>query len=237
MASKFRLAFDHRIKLRISNNLLAPYPHGINHWSQSIGSIIEPLGIKHQQISTDVIYECDEQNRNQVKYMFNTSDTFYIGINLGASTLDKAWPVKNTIELLTNISNRINITPVIFFNPGQEDISEQFLSLYPRKCVSLKDLNFEQEAAALERCDIFITGDTALMHLATGVKTPVFAFFLETRPESVQPKLNPFHACLIEDYEKELIHGFHQVKNKIPVSVAITEFIYFTKNELNWPYN
>ena len=39
VASKIRLSFDHRQKLRISNNLLAPYPHGITHWSQAIGSM------------------------------------------------------------------------------------------------------------------------------------------------------------------------------------------------------
>jgi len=237
VASKIRLAFDHRVKLRISNNLLAPYPQNIEHWSQSIGSMLTPLGINYKQISTDVTYNCDGQSRAHVKHLFNVPGTHYVGINLGASTLDKAWPAKNTIELLTTLSARTNITPVIFFNPGQEDISEHFLSLYPYNCVSLKGLKFEQEAAALEHCDIFITGDTALMHLATGVKTPVFAFFLETRPEPVQPRLNPFHACFIEDPEKELNYGFHQVKNKIPVSIAVTEFVHFTESKLNWTYH
>jgi ADP-heptose:LPS heptosyltransferase len=237
VASKIRLAFDHRPKLRISNNLLAPYPHGISHWSQSIGSMLTPLGIDHQQISTDVIYDCDNNSRAHVKPLLHVSDTHYVGVNLGAGTLDKAWPVQNIIELLTALSDRINITPVIFFNPGQEDVSEQFLSLYPHQCVSLKGLNFEQEAAALEHCDILITGDTALMHLATGVKTPAFAIFLETRPEPVQPRQNPFHACLIEDYEKELVYGAYQVKNKIPVSVALNEFIHFTESKLDWIYN
>lgn len=236
-ASKIRLSFDHKAKLRLSNNLFAACPTSIQHWSQSLGSMLTPLGIKYQQIGTDAIYDVDEQSRVQTEPLFNIPDTHYIGVNLGASTPNKAWPVKNTIELLTDLSTRINITPVIFFNPGQEEVSEYFLSLYPHKCVSLKGLNFEQEAAALELCDIFITGDTALMHLATGVKTPVFAFFLETRPEAVQPKLNPFHACLIEDPEKELSHGFYPLKNVIPTSFAITEFIRFTETKLGWIYN
>ena len=237
VASKIRLAFDHRPKLRISNNLLAPYPHGITHWSQCLGSMLAPLGINYQQISTDVIYDCDEQSRAQVEHLFNISDTRYVGINLGASSLDKAWPVNNTIELLTTLSARTNITPVIFFNPGQEALSEEFLLSYPDKCISLQGFNFEQEAAALERCNIFLTGDTSLMHLATGVKTPVFALFLTTRPESVQPKINPFHACMIEDSSKDLINGFYPVKNTIPVDLATDEFFDFIKNRLKWTYN
>lgn len=237
IASKIRLAFDHRIKLRMASNLLAPYPHGIEHWSQSIGSMITPLGIDHKKISTDVIYQCDNQSRAKVDHLFKTPDTYYIGVNLGASTLDKAWPVHDTVDFLTTLSGSTNLTPVIFFNPGQEMLSEQFISLYPHECVSLKGLNFEQEAAALERCDIFITGDTALLHLSTGVKTPVFGFFFDTRPEHVRPAINPFHACMIEDKNRDLINGYYPVKNNIPVDLATDEFIRFTTDRLKWVYN
>jgi len=236
VAAKIRLAFDHKAILRSSNNLLAPYPQNITHCSKFLGSMLTPLEINLTQIGTDVLYNCDKQSRAQIKHLFTDTNTHFIGVNLGASTLDKAWPIQDTIELLSILHIKTNITPVIFFNPGQEELSETLISSYPHKCISLKGFNFELEAAALEQCDLFITGDTSLMHLATGVKTPVFAFFLKTRPENVLPDLNPFHACMIEDDEKEVINGYRPIKDRISVSVALTEFIQFTKNRLNWKY-
>ena len=232
-----RLSFDHRVKLRLSSNLLAPYPHGIKHWSQSLGSMLAPLRIDYMSIGTDVIYDCDDKSRKDVAHLFNNTDTYYIGLNLGASTLDKAWPIKNITKLLITLRSKIDITPVVFFNPGQEDLSEEFLHDYPHNCISLRGFDFEHEAAALERCNILITGDTSLMHLATGVKTPVFTLFFTTRPESVQPASNPFHACMIEDKNRDLINGYYPVKNNIPVKLATDEFIRFTTDRLKWDYN
>jgi len=37
-----------------------------------------------------------------------------------------------------------------------------------------------------------------LMHLGSVVKTPIFAFFLVTRPEPVKPDDWLFHACMNE---------------------------------------
>lgn len=237
VGSRVRLAFDHRPKLRAANNLLAPYPTKPEHWTLMLGSMLKPLGVDVSSIEVDTTYYCSETAREKVSSNFTSSKTRYIGINLGTSTLDKSWGIENHIELLNILNETIDITPVVFFNPGQEDISEKFISLYPRSCIELKGLAFEHEAAALEKCDILITGDTALMHLATGVKTPVFAFFLQTRPEYVKPAVNPFFACMIEDTGKKPVNGFLPVVNNIPVEKAVDDFINFTSERLRWAYS
>ena len=237
IGARIRLAFDHRPKLRAANNLLAPYPTTNEHWTLAIGSMLTPLGINTSNIKTDTTYYCDETSRIEVASYFTNDKTRYIGINLGASSLDKAWPTDNYVSLLSKISERIDITPVVFFNPGQGDISELFISLYHKPCISLKGRGFELEAAALEKCDILLTADTALMHLATGVKTPVFAFFLQTRPEYVKPAVNPFFACMIEDTGKKPVNGLLPVVNNIPVEKALDDFINFTSGRLQWAYS
>jgi ADP-heptose:LPS heptosyltransferase len=234
--ARVRLAFDHRPKLRAANNLLAPYPTRSGQWSQTIGSMLSPLGINAHDISTDTTYYCETTSRNEIASYFTNEKTKYIGINLGASTMDKAWPVENYVRLLNSISGKIDITPVVFFNPGQAEISEQFISLTDIPCISLNGLDFEHEAAALEQCDILLTADTALMHLATGVKTPVFAFFLQTRPEYVQPALNPFFACMVEDINGKPVNGLLPVISNIPVKKAVDDFINFTSERLQWLY-
>ena len=234
--ARIRLAFDHTSKLRAANNLLAPYPTKTEQWSITIGSMLTPLGISTDNIKPDTTYYCDDKSRAEIASLFTHEKTKYVGINLGASTLDKAWPVDNFVTLMEFIDKNTDITPVVFFNPGQERLSDKFVSLYKKPCISLKGLNFELEAAALERCDILLTGDTALMHLATGVKTPVFAFFLQTRPEYVRPAINPFYACMIEDTNSEPVNGLLPVIDNIPVEKAINDFIHFTSTSLNWEY-
>lgn len=234
--ARIRLAFDHRPKLRAANNLLAPYPSRSGQWSQTIGSMLSPLGINADDISTDTTYYCNATSRNEIAAYFENEKTKYIGINLGCSTLERVWSTENYVRLLSKVSEKIDITPVVFFNPGQEELSEHFISLTKIPCINLKGLDFEHEAAALERCDILLTADTALMHLATGVKTPVFAFFLQTRPEYVQPALNPFFACMIEDKNGKPVNGLLPVINNIPVEKAVDDFINFTSERLRWPY-
>jgi ADP-heptose:LPS heptosyltransferase len=58
---------------------------------------------------------------------------------------------------------------------------------------------FDREAAVMELSEAVITGDTSLMHLASGVKRPILALFLATSPDAVAPEDCPFVACHKDD--------------------------------------
>lgn len=239
--ARIRIGFSHTQKLRKANNVLVEHPSTCQNATEMLAELLIPLGIRKENVRSGTSYYCLPKYQEKAKNLLNDRNVKYIAVNLGASTPDKIWPVQNIVALLAEIGKDYRIVPVVFENPGQEYLAHEFKSLYKvhGTSIMLTGFKFPEEAAVLEQCDILITGDTGLMHLGSGVKIPLFAFFLVTRPEPVMPEDCPFHACMIED--KEGIDnfgwsecGWSMLCDKIPVEVAVSELRDFVTNELNW---
>jgi len=239
--ARIRIGFNHTKKLRKANNVLVEHPSICQNATKVLAELLIPLEINKEQVRSGSSYYCLPKYQKKAKILLNDKNVKYIGLNLGASTPDKIWSVQNIVTLLTEIAKDYNIVPVVFENPGQEYLAHEFNSLYKvyGKSIMLTGFKFPEEAAVLEKCDILITGDTGLMHLGSGVKTPLFAFFLVTRPEPVMPEDCPFHACMIES--KDGIDnigwaecGWTMLENNISVEFALNNFRNFVINELGW---
>jgi len=239
--ARIRIGFSHTKKLRKANNVFVEHPSVCQNATKVLAELLIPLGINKEQVRSGTNYYCLPEHQEKAKNLLNDTDVKYIAVNLGASTPDKIWPVQNVVALLAEIGKDYRIVPVVFENPGQEYLAHEFNSLYKAHGTSimLTGFKFPAEAAVLEQCDVLITGDTGLMHLGSGVKTPLFAFFLVTRPEPVMPEDYPFHACMIEN--KEGIDnfgwsdcGWSMLCDEIPVELAVSEFRHFVTNRLGW---
>ncbi len=76
--------------------------------------------------------------------------------------------------------NHPNVAVLLFGGPEEEKAHEQILARASLGGVFVaKTANFRQAAALLKSCDLFISGDTSLMHLAAAVKVPK-QFVIET---------------------------------------------------------
>ena len=239
--ARLRLSFSHTEKLRKANNILVAHPSLCQHATKVLAGLLVPLGIKPEAVVSGTRYHCLRENQLKAEKLLKKREVKYIGVNLGASTFDKVWPVKNVVDLLVSVSKEYKIIPVVFENPGQEFLAHEFHTLYKEhgEVIILTGYRFPQEAAVLERCDLLITGDTGLMHLGVGVGVPIFSFFLVTRPEPVVPDDYPMHVCMIED--KDGIDdfgwgecGWSMLCNEIPVEYAINEFNIFVQKTLKW---
>ncbi len=73
-------------------------------------------------------------------------------------------------------------------------------------------------------CDYVVTGDTALMHLAFGLKRPTLVLFTYTRPEMVAPDDAPCIGCFVENASGEMYRGKLAGSVDVPVELAIERF-------------
>jgi len=233
--ARIRLGFDHTKKLRFTNNLLVPVPSFTGNWTKALGAMLMPLGITSSDINRDTNYYCKIEDQQLVNPLFSNKEVKYVGVNLGAGSIKRRWPVSNFVALIEKIGEVYDIIPVVFFNPGKESyLADEFHKSYSGNTIKLKGYSFSQEAAALERCDVLLTADTALMHLAIGVKTPTFVFFLQTSPECVRPDKNLFFASMSEERKKLNKEELLEIYTDLPLEQAISDFMEFSQNSLHW---
>jgi heptosyltransferase-2 len=114
----------------------------------------------------------DELLGEDVKAHFN------IGIHVGSGGTKnlslKRWPLDNYAQLIPMLLARNSKTRVLLIGGFQEQALH--IDLRARigkdRLIDAKTSSFNQSAALLKRCSVFISVDTALMHLAAAVQVP-----------------------------------------------------------------
>src|SRR5262249_37758952 len=99
-------------------------------------------------------------------------DAVRIGIHPGGRG-SKRWPVDRFVDLVRRTrgaGRRI----ILFHGPGEEALVQAF----PKDDVLvLPRMPLREFAAAISRCDLFVSSDTGPMHLAVAVGVPTVALF------------------------------------------------------------
>jgi heptosyltransferase-2 len=107
------------------------------------------------------------------------------GIHVGSSGTKnlalRRWSVEHYVSLIQRMNqNHPGMAILLFGGPEEEQAHEQILARTSRRHVfAVKTANFRQTAALVRTCDLFISGDTSLMHIAAAVKVPKL-FVIET---------------------------------------------------------
>lgn len=102
----------------------------------------------------------------------------------------KQWDPERFAEVARALVQQQGATIVLTGGPGDRPLIERVSTTLPRERVV--DLCDESSlltvGAALERCDLLITGDTGPMHLAAAVGTPIVAVFGPSDPRRYAPR-------------------------------------------------
>jgi lipopolysaccharide heptosyltransferase II len=107
------------------------------------------------------------------------NDPVIVGINIAASARwkTKNWPVESLAKFCDMLSAK-NVRIVLTGTDKDKPLAQYFLSITkskPANFVGKTDL--PQLAALIKRCRVFVTPDSAPMHVAAAVQTPIVAYF------------------------------------------------------------
>lgn len=221
--ARIRLGFDHTPALRRANNLLATPPDFCAHWSKAMGTKLRALGIADDQIRRGTTFVIPRASSDEAATLLS-GDVPRVAFNLGAGVAEKRWPVERFVELARKIHDKHGLRPVVFTNPGMEQLSREFAAQYGSECDVLPVVPLATVGAIMNRCRVVVTGDTSLMHLAFGIKAPNLTLFTYTRPEIVEPDDCLHVACFIEDPERLDRCNKHPGTTDIPVDYALEKF-------------
>lgn len=197
--ARIRLSFDHTRALRRANNLMVPRPSFCKNWTLDFGRMLRPLGISSEMVRRGTSFYCSQEAKRFAKTFLMNNDQSLIAFNLGAGADEKRWPVERFVELAIMINRHYALRPLVFTNPGMEQLADEFVSHYSAHGESLHVplVPLDQVGALMLRCDYVVSADTALMHLAFGLKRPTLVLFTYTRPEPVEPEDAPYISCFV----------------------------------------
>jgi lipopolysaccharide heptosyltransferase II len=119
-----------------------------------------------------------------------------VGLNIGASPrwLSKRWPVRHIVELCEILEAR-GVRVVLTGSSADAAAAEKVLKRMKARpyCVVART-TLMQLAALIRSCDVYVTGDSAPMHMAAAMQIPLVALF---GPTEANRHLAPSEASLV----------------------------------------
>lgn len=109
-----------------------------------------------------------------------------LGINLGSSErwVTKRWPLSNFAKLCDELSKRFRARIIITGVRKDINAARKLSNLTKSKpIIACGKTNITQLASIMKHCRVFITGDSAPIHVATAVGVPFVALFGPTDPK------------------------------------------------------
>ncbi len=127
-----------------------------------------------------------------------------VGINVRASArwVTKNWPISNMAELCDRLAKEFNVRTVL--TGSEEDID--FVQAVVRSCksrpiIAAGKTGILDLAALIKRFKVYLTPDSAPMHIAAAMGTPCIALFGPTDPER---HVVPSQKCIVMTRKDEL---------------------------------
>jgi heptosyltransferase-2 len=122
----------------------------------------------------------------------NLTDKFLIGFHAGSALfkkhINKRWAADKFAELAYILANKYNAHVFLFGN--EIDVNEYIY----KKSIGITSIpksdGMMQSIAIMEKCKLFVSNDTALMHIAAGLKIPTVAIFGYTNYKELYPWQN-----------------------------------------------
>lgn len=100
----------------------------------------------------------------------------------------KSWPHKRFVDLVRELVQWPNVRVVLLGGPSDTTSAEEFDILASQGLINLVGrLSLRQLPPLLRRMQLLIGNDSAPLHLAAGVGTPVLAIFGPTHPNATGP--------------------------------------------------
>jgi heptosyltransferase-2 len=144
---------------------------------EELGDIIIDVSIDDEVYATDYLID------NELM------DKFLVGFHAGSATfkrhINKRWAKEKYIRLAEKLHEQCNAHILLF---GTENDVNKFIYERAKDFTYIpKEKTMMQSIALMEKCKLFVTNDTALMHISAGLKIPTVAIFGYTNYKELYP--------------------------------------------------
>jgi len=161
------------------------------HMVDNYLDILKAISIEPR--SKDLILDIDLNSQAKAEKILEDnhihSEDLVIGIAPGAIYGEaKRWPKERYAELADNIIGKYNAKVLIFTGVMERKLGEEIKKSMRYVPIMFNgNITLLETAALIKRCNLFITNDSGLMHIAASVKTKIIAIFGSTSPDWTGP--------------------------------------------------
>ena len=154
-------------------------------------NILTGIGIKTSH--RDLYLELGQKNRFQAGRILMeqhiTRHDKLVGINPSATFGPaKQWPLDRYADLADRIHAYTNAKIIVFGGPKDRKLGKDISRMMQHRPIDLAGKTALGEAMALiEKCALFITNDSGLMHVAAALNVPLIAIFGSTNSTATGP--------------------------------------------------
>ncbi|MCX7874685.1 MAG: glycosyltransferase family 9 protein [Melioribacteraceae bacterium] len=137
--------------------------------------------------STDLIYAKDFLTEMQIQ-----KDDLVVGFHPGCNTLKnhdkRRWDTKKFGELAKKIIHNYDAKILLFGGQEENKLKDEIKSIANHKnVISVNTFSLSNTAAVMKRCDVFITNDSSLMHVAAALKLNIISIIGPTNLNYIYP--------------------------------------------------
>lgn len=142
-----------------------------------------PCNIISENRKTEIFISSESRNYID-SFLANvkTGNRILIGLNPATLAVAKRWGKENFAKIADYFIDELNSNVVFTWGPGELNYIKEIERLMKNKPIIAPPTNINQLSALIEKCNLFITNDTAPMHIAKALKVPTIAFFGPTNP-------------------------------------------------------
>jgi len=113
-----------------------------------------------------------------------------LGLQCSATIADKQWPAENFGQLVRQLHESFPQLSILSFGGEEERTAADRARIVAGPVIWIEGTGkwaIRQTLAALSQCDLFVSGDTGLMHMAAAVETRTLSVFGPTSPARRAP--------------------------------------------------
>ncbi len=162
------------------------------HEVESNIQLVQSLGIEVKDRSLFV--ERSEEDKKYARDFFSKQDLegkLVIGIHPGSGIHQagfKRWPRERFSQLADLLSDELEATVILFGGADEVELADDIKKMmHSEPIVTSGKTSLAQTAALIEKCRLFISNDSGLLHVADAVNTPVIGIFGPTNPKRTGP--------------------------------------------------
>lgn len=139
-----------------------------------------PLSVENHKKADEILLQHHIRDNNLM-----------VGFHAGTSQVKnlhlRRWPEEKFAILSDNLAKFYGATSIFFGSKEEKNTNQKIFSLSKISPIVIDNLEILDVAALIKRCRIFISNDSALMHIASAMRVPTIAIFGPTDPRIVYP--------------------------------------------------
>lgn len=184
IGAKKRITHDYKKNfINLQTDLV---PINICHDVEQNLSLLKPLNVKFTKNNKLEIWLNKEEEKFSTNFIRKYKKFEIIGIHPGSSVdrgmKEKRWNIKKFAELADKLTeNKKRLHFFIFIGSEEKDLEKIKDIVEDKSKISIiKGIEIRKVAAIINKCKLFISNDSGLMHIAAACNVPTLGIFTQT---------------------------------------------------------